>query len=289
MLIRQDVGHSLSKPRFLDLPQEIKSNIVEQLDRRRDLVACCFAHRSLTWSAQRMLHRAVRFDWTPGSKGPVIKNRDVYAGPQIAGFVHKLSLSGLPAPKESRVTWAVLARLTNVKELILTMRNFDVDNWPCITPEDRDTFLKTFPNVETLKIDCDYFCHVEDFLFFLSAFPNVMTLSLHDVNFCACMSLSGEVFPKQTIEGIPCSRLRHLDFCTTFDRPEDPKFEPLMQQWILPLSRVIEPGFTLKWFEDITEVNSIVFSLFLQAFAPVLGSLEVTLDSESEISSAGMF
>lgn len=91
------------------------------------------------------------------------------------------------------------------------------------------------------------------------------------------MSLSGESFPKQAIESVQCSKLRHLDIRPDMNRPEDAGFERLIQQWIIPLSRVVEPGFTFKWFDDAAEENSAIFSQFIRAFAPVLVSLKVNL------------
>lgn len=277
----------------MELPQEIKNHIVEQVEDADDLEACSIAHRSLTWAAQRELHRHVTYRWIIHVHWPVITDRDTYSNPDVAAFVKELSLTTLPLPERDELAWTVLSRLTNVTVLNLSIC-FDDMNWLWITPANRTAILQTFPNVETLRIDNSNFCHTDDLLFLLTAFPKLTTLALRDVLFALIdgggveegMRMDHEDLRQEAIRSIPCSRLRRLEFTWTDPglgtRPSDDRFEPLLEKWIVPLSKLVEPGFSLKWCEREQEVDPDVFSQIAETFGPVLSSLDLELTKWEE-------
>lgn len=217
----------------------------------------------------------------------IIKDETVYSDPQIATFVRKLLLSGLPSPRADPVAWTVLARLTRVTDLTICDLEMSPE-WPCITLEDRDAFRRTFPNIDTLYIHNDSFLRMEDFLFFLTAFPNVTSLKLYDLSFDMSTDISTDVsgFPIQPLEHIPCPLLRLLDITYDIDLPEGTDVPRLLAQWITPLSQIAKPSFKLVWFQD-NDDDSAAFSQFVKALAPVLSTLEVTLPGG--ISNMGTF
>lgn len=286
-----DMSYSPQKPQFMDLAQEIKNRIVEHLyGYTDDLCACALTHRCLTWAAQRELHNSLDFIWSlDGDEEDPIQDEDMYSNPMVAAFVRELSLCCVPHPEDEEVAWRVMARFTRLETLKLSSRNYE-DSWTYVTSEDRDVLRRTFPNVTTLDIEADYFCHVEDFLFFLSAFPKVTVLKISDVSFDAHMSLHPKRYPKQVIEGIPCPLLRSLDISYHgLNRPMPKDFELIIQKWLHPLAGTAEEGVELTWYNTFDD-DTHAFPPLVRALAPVLGSLKVTLpDSACQIGMSKAF
>lgn len=244
------------------------------LDKRHDYRACSLAHRSLTNAAQRELHRTVQFTWNENRvrRGHSTKDETKYSTPDIAAFVRELRLNHLPSPRADKATWAIMARFTPLTTLSIYSRN----DWRYITREDRDTLHRTFPNVDTLALHSDYFYRAEDFLFFLTAFPNITALVLEDsLSFFMPSSVSATIYPVLRVQGIPCPLLRVLNITNVQDSNDIPDAGRLLEQWIIPLSLIAEPGFKLIWYQDVFEEPT-VFPQFVKALAPVLGSLKTT-------------
>lgn len=270
----------------MTLPQEIKNHIVEQIDDSEDLRACSLAHRCLTWAAQRKLHRAIRYEWN--NHGNVIADEDIYSNPNIASFVTELSLVHLPPPDVVPLAWEVISRLTNVKVLNLTIC-FSDEEWPWVSRANREAILRTFSNVEILRIETCFFCHADALLFLLSAFPKVTTLRLEDVMIFYLdpeeldeedkMRTDHEEFRQAAIKAIPCPHLRRLEM-VWYDEGValiEEAWEPFVEKWIVPLSRIAEPNFSLKWREHWLENEFGGFSKIAKALGPVMRSLDVEL------------
>lgn len=270
----------------MTLPQEIKNYIVEQIDNAEDLRACSLAHRCLTWAAQRKLHRAVRFGWTINNHQNDIADEDTYSNPNIASFVTELSLIRIPPPDVAPLAWEVISRLTNVKVLNLTLC-FRDEVWPWVSRANREAILRTFSNVETLRIIACFFCHADALLFLLSAFPKVTTLRVEDVMIFYLeeideedeMRTDHEDFRQAAIKAIPCPHLRRLEM-VWYDEEAiliEEAWEPFVEKWIVPLSRIAEPNFSLKWRERWLESEVGGFSKIAKALGPVIRSLDVEL------------
>lgn len=58
------------------------------------------------------------------------------------------------------------------------------------------------------------------------------------------------------------------------------QYAELIQTWLVPLADVIEHGFRFKW-DDIGSDDVETFPRFMQALAPVLSSLEVSLSEDA--------
>lgn len=283
------MSYSLEKLQFMELPQEIKNRIVEHLYGYTDeLCACALAHRCLTWAAQRELHHTLKLIWSydvDTRRIDPIQGEDMYSNPMISAFVRELSLCCVPHPVDDEVAWKVIARFTHLETLKLSARCYE-DRWEYVTPEVRDFLCRTFPNVTTLEIEADNFCHVEDFLFFLSAFPNVTVLKIADIS-CDGYVEDRRSCPKQPVDDIPCPLLRVLDVSFHgYNRIWDWDFELIIQKWLDPLARTAEQGFELAWYNTY-EDDAHVFPALVRALAPVLSSLKVTLpDSACQISTS---
>lgn len=272
-------------PQFADLPQEIRDRIVSHLRGCKDaLRACALTHSSMTRAAQKELHHTINFN-----VGLYFyrrrDNEDKYSNSQVACHVRSISIKYLPLPSTNEVVWKVLRRLTRLEKVRIIYH--DAFEWRPCTQSDKETLRKVFSSVKTIEIENGYHNRLKDFLSLLSGFQNMATLRLINLLYAEDdddddgddEDGDGDGDAARCPDPLPGDGLRSLEIVHAnrgTDHLTQNQYSELVQMWLIPLAKVVEPGLRFKW-DDLGSDDVETFPRFMQALAPVLGSLEVSL------------